>query len=247
MSSLFRLWDLVMERPAVTSRVWGQVALVAIVIGALGFGGCASYMGTTAASFMKNAQSPDPNVRHAAYAKLASPNCYDDENQKGEAATMLAKKLSAGREPIASRAVLCRTLGELHRPEGREALIKAAEDEESIVRAEACRALGVVGKSEDAVVLSRHMTADTDFDCKIAAIDGLGKLKSVDPLVQVALVDGMEHEQPGIRVASYRALQSITSQDFGPDPAKWRKYAESKLPQTAAKPESDSATTAKTK
>ena len=49
-----------------------------------------------------------------------------------------------------------------------------------LVRAEACRALGKVGRPEDATILARVMTVDTLGDCRVAAIEGLGELKSHD-------------------------------------------------------------------
>jgi HEAT repeat protein len=137
---------------------------------------------------------------------------------------MLAARLSSGKEPIASRTEICRTLGELERPEGREAIIKACEDDEPIVRAEACRALGHLGTAEEVPVLTRHMTSDTAIDCRIAAIEGLGTLKIASPLIELQLVDGMEDEDPAVRVASLRSIRAISGEDFGPEAAPWRKY-----------------------
>jgi HEAT repeat protein len=226
------------RRRQAAPRERDSIALVLAVIAAIFLvPGCATHIGTTAASFMQKVkQSPDPNIRHLAYAKLAAPNCYDSEEQKGQAASLLSAALAQKHEPIASRAVICRTLGSLGRPEGREALLKAAEDEEPIVRAEACRALGRVGKPEDAAVLSRHMTADTNKDCQIAAIEGLGAIKAADPNVEILLVDGMEDEDPAVRVACLGALRSITGKDLGVEAGPWRKHAQARLPDPKVKP-----------
>lgn len=192
--------------------------------------GCANHLGTTAASFMKKIQqSPDPNIRHLAYQKLSNRNCYNDEGQMSQASQMLAGRLLSGKEPIASRTEICRTLGRLRRPEAREAIVKACDDDEPIVRAEACRALGYVGGPEDVPVLSRHMTSDVSIDCRVAAIEGLGTLKVADPQIELQLVDGMEHEDPAIRVASLRSIRAISEQDFGPEAEPWRKYALARL------------------
>lgn len=207
--------------------------------------GCANHVGTTAASFLqKIEQSPDPNIRHLAYQKLGNRNCYNDEAQMAQAAQVLSARLVSGKEPIASRTEICRTLGRLARPEGREAIIKACDDDEQIVRAEACRALGHVGQPDDVPVLSRHMTSDTSIDCRIAAIEGLGLLKVANPQIELQLVDGMEHEDPAIRVASLRSIRAISGQDFGPEAPPWRKYALARLereggvaPPTTGQPE----------
>lgn len=214
-------------------------AIVHAVVLCLFVSGCANTMqlGTTAASFMNHARdSADPNVRHQAYAKLAQPNCYDHEGQRAEAATFLASRLDEKLEPTVTRAVICRTLGEIGRPEGRESLRRACDDPEPVVRAAACRALGRLQNPEDASVLARIMAADFDGDCRIAAIEGLGTMKPDDPRVYITLVDGMENKDPAIRLASYEALQRISGRDLGPDPAPWKESIQSKSPAAAAPP-----------
>lgn len=220
-----RWGKIVMEDEIPTPRVTiPRIAAIAI-FGIIGMcTGCAQYIGTTATSFLSVAtKDRDPNKRHIAYAKLASPNCYDSDAQKDQVVKTLSETLKSGGEPAASRAVICRTLGELRKPQAREALVAAAEDEEPLVRAEACRALGKIGRAEDVSILSRHMTADTQLDCRFAAIEGIGEMKTTDPNVETALVEGMEDPDPGIRVASYRALKSTTGKDLGPEAEPWRK------------------------
>jgi HEAT repeats len=194
--------------------------------------GCSSnpfkFRGTTASSFLRTVEdSKDPNARYVAYGDLSSPRCYDNDEQKARAAQVLASKLKEGREPIATRAVICRTLGMLRRSEARDVILAATNDEDPLVRAEACRALGRVGRSEDATILARVMTLDISAECRIAAIESLGELKSSDKRITQHLVSGMEHDEPAIRVASWHALQSITGKDLGPDVIDWKKYVDS--------------------
>ena len=186
--------------------------------------GCSTFQGTTAASFLhKIRDDPDPNVRYQAYHNLASPRCYENDQQKAEAVRILIEKLEAGKEPIATRAVICRTLGELRDPAARPTLIKAVSDPEGGVRVQACRALGKVGTPEDAVLLSRIMTVDTLEDCRIAAIEGIGELKTRDPRILDVLLTGMDHDDPAFRLASVQALRKLTGQDHGVDLAAWQK------------------------
>jgi hypothetical protein len=223
-----------------TRRVF--VGLAGTFLGGLSVGlpGCSHYIGTTARSFLTEiAQNPDPNTRYRAYAKLASPNCYDGPDDKAEAVRTLVAKLDGAQEPIASRAVICRTLGELGDPAAREALIKAVSDPDGVVRVQACRALGKVGRPEDATILARVMTIDQLEDCRIAAINGLGELKSNDQRIIQVLVAGMEHDDPAIRLASLKSLRRITGMDKGVDPAAWRDAVlaqNANPPQTAAAP-----------
>ena len=71
-----------------------------------------------------------------------------------------------------------------------------------MIKIEACRALGKVGRPEDATVLAQTMTLDNLEDARIAAIEGLADLKSKDPRIYKVLLDGMEHEDPAIRLAA---------------------------------------------
>ena len=216
-----------MEGATPTLRLLAALALAAVATSA----GCISPVGSTAASMLRKVnESNDPNIRHMAYAKLGSAKVYDDDAQKTEAATVLSKKLAAGAEPVASRVAICRTLGELGRPEARGVILRAVNDhDESAVRAAACRALGRVGSPDDWTVLAQVMAGDPDLDCRIAAIEGLSQMKVADPRLDLMLVDGMEHTEPAIRLASLQALKSLSGQDLGAEPAAWKKYAEERM------------------
>lgn len=189
--------------------------------------GCTTYVGTTARSFLKHVQNnPDPNVRYVAYSKLGSNDLYDDPRQKSEAVATLIDKYQHGKEPVAIRAVICRTLGELGDPSARGVLLQAVRHQEAVIKVEACRALGKVGRTEDATVLAQVMTLDHLEDARIAAIEGLADLKSRDPRIYKVLLDAMEHEDPAIRLASLNALRKLTGEDEGTEVAAWRKLVE---------------------
>lgn len=185
--------------------------------------GCSTYVGTTAKSFLNHVRTdPDPNARFLAYSKLGSTDAYDTDDQKREAVDVLIEKFERGNEPVASRAMICRTLGELRDPRSRDLLVKAVSNSEAVIKVEACRALGKVGRPEDATVLAQTMTLDNLEDARIAAIEGLADLKSRDPRIYKVLLDGMEHEDPAIRLASLNALRKLTRKDKGTDAAAWR-------------------------
>ena len=191
--------------------------------------GCAQPVGTTAASMLRKIrESDDPNLRHLAYGKLGAVRVYDNDQEKIEAADLLASRLIDGKEPVASRAVICHTLGQLRRHEAREALIRAVSDPEPPVRAAACLALGRCGEGSDSTILAKIMTIDPVDDVKIAAIEGLGELKSGDVRIDIKLLDGMEDPDPAVRLASYEAIRTLTGKDFGRAPADWKKYVSDK-------------------
>lgn len=215
---------------ATPRRQFRALARIAPVgLAALLVAGCVGFIGTTASSFLRQArENQDPNVRYQAYARLGWQKSYDTEEQKLEAVRVLSAALEGEKEPVATRAIICRSLGQLGLRQARPALLQAVDDDESVVREEACRALGQVGRPEDATALARIMTVDTSGDCRIAAIEGLAALKAPDPRIEALLVEGMEHRDPGIRLASVRALQAITGQDLGVDPGPWRKYVQTR-------------------
>jgi hypothetical protein len=199
--------------------------------------GCSNFVGTTAKSFMSHIQSdPDPNKRYLAYAGLGKRDLFESESEKSNAVDLLIKKLTEGREPLAIRAVICRTLGDLRDPKARTVLIKAVGDPEGIIRAEACRSIGKIGNPDDASLLARVMTIDNLEDCRMAAIEGLGEMKVNDPRIIQILIDGMDHEDPAIRMASLTSLRKISGKDLGVEPEPWRKHFEPLLASANPKP-----------
>jgi HEAT repeat protein len=192
--------------------------------------GCNSFQqGTTARSFLNHTRDPDPNVRYQAYANLARVNAYDNQAQRTEAVELLTKRLQTKQESLAARAVICRTLGSLHEPGARPALIAAINDPEPLIREEACRALGKVGIEEDAVLLNKIAGVDQYLDCRVAALDGLADLKPQDTRVLQSLVMAMEDESPAIRLGAVIALQKCSGKDFGVETGPWKKYVEERM------------------
>jgi HEAT repeat protein len=142
---------------------------------------------------------------------------------------------------VATRAVIIRSLGEIGDKRARNAIARVANNPnaEPMLKVEAYRALGKVGTTEDAMTLARIMNTDPLEDSRIAAIEGIGALKAKDPRIYHVLIEGMEHEDPAIRLESYRSLRQITGKDLGPQPEAWRRELEPQL----AKAEIPAATT----
>jgi HEAT repeats len=208
------------SNPAHDRRCLSRLLLVC----ALAVAGCTTWVGTTAKSFLRHVRNdPDPNVRYLAYSKLADLHAYDSEEEKNEAVRILIEKFDKGHEPIATRAMICRTLGQLRDPRARDLLIKAVSSPEAVIKIESCRALGKVGRPEDATILAQVMTLDNLEDARIAAIEGLGEIKTKDPRIYQMLVENMDHDDPAIRLASLNALRKLTGKDHGTNPADWRR------------------------
>ena len=103
-----------------------------------------------------------------------------------------------------------------------------------MIRVESCRALGKVGLPEDATTLARIMMVDKLEDCRIAAIEAIGSLKSPEPRIYQILIDGMDHEDPAIRYQCLQSLRTITQKDYGVDPEVWKRELKPILAGTAA-------------
>jgi HEAT repeat protein len=226
-----------MDDASLSKTQWIRLIALISVVAAAASTGCSTYIGTTSKSFLHQVRdNPDPNIRYIAYSKLGVPSAYDNQAQKDEAIGIMIAKLREAKEPVAVRAVIVRSLGNLGDRRARQEIIKAANDvENAVIRVEACRALGKVGQPEDATILARIMTIDKLEDCRIAAIEGLGMLKAQDPRIFNILLDGMDHDDPAIRLECLRALREITGKDAGVDPAAWRRELEPTLKELAAK------------
>jgi HEAT repeat protein len=226
-----------MDDASLSKTQWIRLIALILVAAAAASTGCSTYIGTTSKSFLHQVRdNPDPNIRYIAYSKLGVPSAYDTQAQKDEAIGIMIAKLREAKEPVAVRAVIVRSLGNLGDRRARQEIIKAANDvENAVIRVEACRALGKVGQPEDATILARIMTIDKLEDCRIAAIEGLGMLKAQDPRIFNILLDGMDHDDPAIRLECLRALREITGKDAGVDPAAWRRELEPTLKELAAK------------
>jgi HEAT repeat protein len=232
-----------MDDASLTLAQWPRLIVLLSTVAAAAAAGCSTYIGTTSRSFLRQAkENPDPNIRFIAYAKLGVPSIYENAAQKDEAVRTLITKLKEGKEPVAVRATIVRSLGNLGDRRARGEIVKAINDvENALIRVEACRALGKVGLPEDATILARVMTVDKLEDCRIAAIEGLGTLKAKDARIWQILLDGMDHDDPAIRLECLRSLRAITGKDLGVDPVAWRRALEPTLKEMAAQSASQSA------
>jgi HEAT repeats len=207
-----------------TSRAWLPLALWVFTLALAMLAGCGTYIGTTSTSFLRVINKEvDPNVRFIAYDKLGTKDLYASLDEKNAAVDTLIKKYNDGKEPLAIRAVILRSLGNLGDKRARPLVLKATSDTDANIRAEACRALGKVGTPEDAATLAQIMTTDTLEDCRIAAIEGIGALKADDSRISEMLLEGMEHDDPAIRYACLESLRKLTGKDYGIEVAAWRR------------------------
>ena len=124
---------------------------------------------------------PDPNVRYLAYSKLGSTDAYDTEEQKSGGGRHPHREVRAGQRAGGQPGDDLPDAGRAPRPQGARPARQGGEQSEAVIKIEACRALGKVGRPEDATVLAQMMTLDNLEDARIAAIEGLAELKTQGP------------------------------------------------------------------
>ena len=83
--------------------------------------------------------------------------------------------------------------------------------------------MGKVGKPEDATILARVMTVDTLEDCRIAAIDALGRPEGERPEDRRHARRRDAERRPGDPPGVVARLRKITGKDYGLDALAWQK------------------------
>ncbi len=162
-----------MDEGATRGLAYRRATTRLVIVLAACAAGCTTYVGTTARSFLMHVKSnPDPNIRYVAYSKLGSKDLYDNPEQKSEAVATLIDKYQNGKEPVAIRAVICRTLGELGDPSARGVLLQAVHHQEAVIKIEACRALGKVGRPPGAVQVVQRDRAGLDVGADAHRLGG---------------------------------------------------------------------------
>lgn len=115
-------------------------------------------------------------------------------------------------------------LGKIKDVRAVEPLIVALKDEDWDVRSKAVEVFNAIGTP--AVELLIKALRDDAWEVRVGAVEALGKIgdrRAVYPLITVL---GDEDEGEFIRESAAEALNLITGQTFGENPAKWQKWWE---------------------
>ncbi len=166
----------------------------------------------------------DPNARYDLYRELANGSDKLEFEERQRLVTTLVERLESANEPTSSLAMICRALGRLRDPAGREPLKTVIDARsETIVRAEACLALGRIGHPDDANTLARILVTDPDPAVQLKAIEGLQHMRPRDPRITQVLLDRLAGDRnPAIRLATLEALRALSGRDYGIDPEAWQ-------------------------
>jgi HEAT repeat protein len=104
-------------------------------------------------------------------------------------------------------------------------LTAGMSDPEPSVRIVCCKAWGTRGGREAVEPLSNALNNDSNFDVRIAAARGLGKIK--DSAAAVPLADALNETDPAMQRRLVESLKSVSGRDYGNDIEAWRQYARS--------------------
>ncbi|MEZ6102572.1 MAG: HEAT repeat domain-containing protein [Pirellulaceae bacterium] len=205
--------------------VVAMVPLLVVVMGCIS--GISGRFGTSNADQLnalrwKEAYGPTSSERIQQMRSLAAAAASAPDDQQLAAVARLEQQLSKETDVLVRREVV-RTLGAFNVPSAEEALKIAGEDDDPVVRVEACRSWGQ-RKSEAAVQeLSRFLVHSEDVDVRLAAVEALGQIPS-SPSTSV-LLPIVNDRDPAVQLAAMASLRKVTGQSIGDDVTKWRQYA----------------------
>jgi HEAT repeat protein len=115
------------------------------------------------------------------------------------------------------------TLAVYPTPLAARVLSAGMNDPEPDVRISCCRAWAKRGGHEAAERLSHSLINDNNFDVRLAAARGLGKVK--DRSAVQPLADALADSDPAMQYRAIESLKVISGKDYGNDLEAWRQYA----------------------
>lgn len=146
-------------------------------------------------------ESPDPYARY-----LGLLERVEGDRSEGTVRIVLAK-LHDPSYLVREGALL--SLGKLGRPDLAAHAEPLLEDPEPLVRAAACRVLGLYRASFVAEKLSQKLAADESVPVRRAAAEALGRMPPVQAMAR-ALVAGLSAKDPSVRSACHEALRAAS-------------------------------------
>lgn len=163
-----------------------------------------------------------------ASARTLSP--VDREAIAAELTSRLKNEPSA-----AMRMELVRALGELPTDSAQEAIAISLTDENSQVRALACKAIAQRQSPKNLQSLAKVVADDADLDVRIAAAREIGKFR--DPAAAQALRSALDDRDASLQAVAMNSLRGITGRtEFANSVPTWRQYLDGGNPAPPAGP-----------
>lgn len=162
----------------------------------------------------------DPSVRGAVLSTLQSMAARLDLKREFREA-MRSEIDSAQPETAAAMVAL---LGKLNDKELVPDLVRFAENDDALVRAQAIVAIVVTDPTEAAKVIQARILEEKEYQPRIQLAEGARKLRL--RAVAETLVDWIADEDDNIKSAALSALKAISGQNYGTDHERWLNWLE---------------------
>jgi HEAT repeat protein len=120
------------------------------------------------------------------------------------------------------------SLGHTGQPRVWTTLVRYLDHDEADVRAAAVAALGALGGRDSGPALAARLPVEQDPAVRVALAQAVQKLVLRD--AAETLISWLDDPEIEIRASALRALQTITGQNLGSDPSRWRAWWEEHKP-----------------
>lgn len=170
------------------------------------------------------AADPDREVRTRALGAL------NDLARRHDLRDPLAVALEAAAERAQGAALpdVLASLGHTGQPRVWTTLVRYLDHDEADVRAAAVAALGALGGRDSGPALAARLPVEQDPAVRVALAQAVQKLVLRD--AAETLISWLDDPEIEIRASALRALQTITGQNLGSDPSRWRAWWEEHKP-----------------
>ncbi len=170
-----------------------------------------------------------PHEKIERYQKLAASGRRKPAEEKEKLAQQLATEIRETKDPIL-RTHIVQALEVLPSPTGAKVLQAAISDEDEYVRLVAVKGLSAQGGTDNTRALARVVESEKDLAVRMAAIRGLGNLKT--PEAVTALAIALDDPNPAIVDSTIDSLEIATGKYYARDAKVWAEVARgSDLPQ----------------
>lgn len=174
-----------------------------------------------------------PAMRAEAISEFGMRSTGVDTPDQREITDQLARQLQVEPDPLVRQAVI-RAIAEFRTPMAQQVLEAGLSDQDEMVRAKCCQALGERADAASVPSLAKALREDADHNVRIAAASALGKIKTPEAMQAVSIA--LEDRDPAMQYVGVQSMKSITGKNYGNDVQAWRMVAAGKTPETPETP-----------
>lgn len=161
-------------------------------------------------------------MRSDAIAEFGARSTGVDTPEQRQLTDQLARQIQVEPDPLVRKSIV-EAVAKYQTPMARAVLEAGVKDQDEIVRAACCKALGARAEPETIASLAAVLREDQEQDVRLAAAKALGQIKS--PEAVKALSVAVEDRDPAMQYVGVQSLKLATGKDYGNDVQTWRQVA----------------------